>query len=224
MAEDEAAAVGGVDEAASEEVVVAGTGEPKKEDEGERKLFGVPVMSFVKGGTTTSRHDNYIAAWEADAKARRSDDDQMREDADQHGIHRGRLGDIATLHSNQFTDHPEVMRAYVPLEYMGRRGRDVEYLGVGDIVMAQDPAFDDELTLIIFCPKCKDRGLPAGHCIIHLRQSNRSWHLDTRKAGELFVWEGQPLRSAGTVVDGEPFTCARCAWRARIDNNRVWTL
>jgi hypothetical protein len=245
MAEDDKAAAGGSDgdacvgSAAEQGVPRTTLPEPPLPDDAkefvddieksEGKIFGVPLerayaLGFVKGGTTTSRHDNWMAASEADAKKRRAEADAERKIAQEHGIHQGNPGDLASLYSNQFTDHPEVMKAYVPLEYMARRGREVDYLGVGDIIMAQDPAFDDELTLMIFCPKCRDRGLPAGHCIIHLRQSNRSWHLDTRKAGELFVWEGQPMRSAGTVMDGEAFTCARCAWRARIDNNRVWTL
>lgn len=191
----------------------------------ERKIFGkYAPMGFVYGGTHTSAHDKKVAMDEAEAERRRDMQDAERRIADRFGPHRGNPANVAKQYTSQMTDHPEIMKAYVPLVYYGKNHKEVEFEGVGDIVMPQDPAFDNELMLVIFCPKCKEGGMPAGQCILQIRQSNRKWELDTRTAGEMFVFEGKAYRSAGRVMAGEPFTCAQCNWRARIDDNRVLPL
>lgn len=188
------------------------------------KAFGVPLDVFVKGGTTSMRHDRHMAAMSADVKKRQAEADEEKRLAREHNIAKGNMNDIASLTSHEFTDHPEVECAYVPLMYMSPNGKEVDHYGVGDIVMVQDPKMQDELALMIFCPKCRERGLPAWDCIITIRQANRSWHLDRRTAGELFIDpDGQPKHSAGQVVDGEKFHCPRCTWAASIDKNRVIT-
>jgi uncharacterized protein YbaR (Trm112 family) len=103
---------------------------------------------------------------------------------------------------------------------------------LADVTVPADPAYDGELMLLLICPKCKER-LPADHCIIQLRQSNRAWHLDARKAGEVIVWPEwdaaghktiEPHISAGVVMESEKFSCPNCSWRAAIDKNKVWTI
>lgn len=188
------------------------------------KMFGVPLDVFVKGGTTSMAHDRYIAQMEADAEKRRDEADREKALAKKYGIQAGNPNEVAGMFTHEFTDHPEIGKAYVPLMYMTPNGKEVDFYGVGDIIMVQDPKMPDELALLIFCPKCKERGLPASHCIITIRQSNRFWALDRRRSGELFIDpDGQPLHSAGEVVDGERFTCGRCSWAACIDRNRVIT-
>jgi hypothetical protein len=173
---------------------------------------------MVKGGTRSGKHDRYIAQQKAEAEARRADADAERKAA-RTGAEDGQ----ASLYTCQLTDHPDVKQAYVHLTYPGRGAREVLFEGIGDIIMPADPAFPNELALIIFCPQCLKNG-PADHAMCTIRQSNRKWELDTRKAGELFMFEGQPYRSAGIVRDGEPFTCGGCSWRARIDDNKVLSL
>lgn len=189
-------------------------------EEVEASVFGLPVSMFVKGGTSTSAHDRQVAADEADAERRRAIADAERQAAKDHGIAAGDPDSVSTLYSHEFTEHPEFRKAYVLLHYMGRGGREVEHIGVGDIIMPDSPMFKDELAILLFCPKCKER-LPASQCICTVRQGNRKWELDRRSAGELFVFEGQSHRSAGKVMDSEKFTCPRCPWSARIDDNRV---
>lgn len=190
----------------------------------ESSIMNLPLDVFVKGGTTTERHDRWIAEQEADAARRRRESDEEKALAKKFGLHAGNPNEVAGMFTHEFTDHPEVGKAYVPLMYMTPNGKEVDFYGVGDIIMVQDPKMPDELALLIFCPKCKERGLPASHCIITIRQSNRYWELDRRRAGELFLDpDGQPLHSAGQVVDGERFTCGRCNWAACIDKNRVIT-
>jgi len=186
--------------------------------------IGVPLSILVRYGTTTGKHDRAVAEQLAESRARRAEDDAEKRIAKDHGIQRGDPSSVATRYSNQFTDNPEIARAYVPLTYVTRTGREVTHQGVGDIIMVQDPAFENELALILFCPSCIEKaGLPPDQSLVTVRQSNRAWYLDRRTAGELCVFEdGTTFRSAGVVMESELFTCARCSWRARIDHNKVW--
>lgn len=189
-----------------------------------QSAFGVPLDVFVKGGTTSMRHDRHMAAMTADLHRRQAEADEEKRLAKEHSIAHGNMDDIASLTSHEFTDHPEVECAYIPLMYMSPNGKEVDHYGVGDIIMVQDPKIQDELALMIFCPKCREKGLPAWDCIITIRQANRPWFLDRRTAGELFIDpDGLPKHSAGQVVDGEKFHCPRCTWSACIDRNRVFT-
>ncbi len=210
-----------------EDVLAAETREPVPSgtasdvDESEHKIFGVPVDAFVRFGTTSSGHDKLMAQRQAEEEQRRAEDDADRERVKKKGLGAGDPNEIATQYSHEFTEHPEIMRAFVPLQYLSRGPNPRVVLeGVGDIIMPQNPQFENELALMIFCPRCKER-LHAAHCIITIRQSHRYWELDKRGAGELFIWEGEPLRSAGTVMDSEKFTCGRCSWSARIHKNQV---
>jgi len=186
--------------------------------------IGVPLDILVRYGTTTSAHDRSVAEQLAESRRRRAEDDAEKRIAKNHGINSGDPSSVASRYSNQFTDNPEIARAYVPLTYVTRTGREETHKGVGDIIMVQDPAFEGELALILFCPSCIEKaGLPPDQSLVTVRQSNRSWHLDQRTSGELCVFEdGSTFRSAGVIMESEAFTCARCSWRARIDHNKVW--
>ena len=191
---------------------------------GDASPIGVPLAAFVRFGTTTTKHDQSVAAQLAESRRRRAEDDAEKRLARERGLQSGNPDEVASRYSNQFTDNPEIARAYVPLVFLTRTGREETHHGVGDVIMVQDPAFPNELAVILFCPSCIEKfGLPPDQSIITVRQSNRAWHLDTRSAGNLCVFEdGSTFRSAGTIVDGERFTCGRCSWRARIDDNKVW--
>ena len=208
---------------AEERSDVPTTSAPPKSPE-KKKPIGVPMDTFVKFGTTTMAHDKFMAKRKAEEDARRAADDREKRDAREHGLQAGNPGSIASRYTFGFTDNPGVQKAYVPLEYVTRTGREVTHRGRADIIMVQDPAFEGELMLMLFCPMCiEKRGLDPAHAITHVRQSNRKWELDQRGAGELVVDEdGEAYRTAGVVRDGERFTCPRCSWQARVDNNKVW--
>jgi hypothetical protein len=194
-------------------------------EESENKIMGVPLDTFVKYGTSTSAHDKMMAEAEADSKRRRAEADAEKRAAKEHGLAAGNPNSIASQYNHQFTPHNHIGKAYVPLKYVTRSGREVTHEGRADIVQVQDPAFPNELMLLLFCPPCIEKaGLPPAHAIIQIRQSNRRWELDLRGAGELIVdpEDGLAYRSAGTIRDMERFTCPRCSWKARIDDNKVW--
>ena len=189
----------------------------------ERTMFNLPLDVFVKDGTTSSRHDQHMAWMQADARRRRAEADEEKRVAKEHNYKLGHRDNVAGMYNHEFTDHPEVQKAAVPLAYMSLNGKEVECYGMADIFMPQDPKTPDELALMLFCPKCVER-FPADQCIITVRQSNRKWELDRRKAGTVFIDpDGIPQHSAGEVMDSEKFHCPRCSWAACIDKNRVFT-
>ena len=218
-----------VADAPSETARAAETEAPKVVDGG----FGVPIDMFVKGGTTSRRHDRMVAEEEADAERRRDEQAFMRHMASI-PIEEGG----ARMYENRMALNPTGLpteSAKVELTYLRPSGEPEYNHGkplkcLADIIVGMDPLKPEELTLIVVCPQCEQR-MPQGQCQIQIRQSNRNWYLDPRTAGELIAWEEQdelgrkrviPYRSAGRVMDGERFTCPRCDWSARIDNNRVW--
>jgi len=184
----------------------------------QRTVMGYPIEAFVKGGTTTSKHDQWMAESWMDAQHRR----QVL-DAEQ------RVSSVpveqggAKMYTHQFRDSrlPEL---HVPLHYINSKGETV-IEGVGDIRVVDDPAFPGELVLIMFCPRCTQDGrVTPDHAIVQIRQSNRYWALDERTRGEMFVYEGHAYVSAGTVMDCEKFTCPRCDWRGAVHKNCVYTV
>lgn len=196
---------------------------PSTEAPKAREMFGVPLDVFVKDGTTSMRHDQHMAWMQADARRRREEADAEKKVARENSFKLGNRDNVASLFSHEFTDHPEVQKAYIPLAYMSPNGKEVDLYGMGDIFMPQDPKTPDELALMLFCPKCVQR-FPADQCIITVRQSNRHWELDRRKAGQIFIDpDGMPQHSAGEIMDSEKFHCPRCSWAACIDRNKVYT-
>jgi len=204
---------------------------PAAPEEGPREIMGLPVDMFVKGGTTSMRHDRMVQQEEAEAERRRDEHDAMKRMAqvpvDQGG---------AMMFNNQLQPNPQGVPMETPkveLVYLTAGGEPEYNKGkplkcLADILVGMDPAHPEELTLVLVCPSCETR-MPQGQCQIQLRQTNRKWELDTRAAGTLILWEEEvgnrkvvrTYRSAGVVMESERFTCPRCPWSARIDKNRV---
>lgn len=193
----------------------------------QRSLFGFPMEVFVKGGTTSTRHDNHVAELHADAERRRDEQDAER-----------RLAMIpveeggAKMYTNQLSENPEVQKAYVLLDFVTSRGEPIYEGGrpmqcLADIVTVGAT----EMALIIACPSCKNRGTPLDQCQLRIRQSNKNWELSPKRYGEIIPWTedydrvtGKPIikiyKNAGTVVESERFSCP-CGWTARIYDNKI---
>jgi hypothetical protein len=172
---------------------------------------------FVRGGTTSFGHDMELQKNIAEADARRLEADKER----------GLVKDGARVYTNKLSENGSIPQAYVLLDYLTAKGEPLYDHGVpvqclADLQML-NPLDPGELTLTIVCPSCIARG-PKGSqqfSQLRIRQKNRSWHLDTRTAGELIVFEGHPYRSAGMIMDSEVIRCGECGWAARIDKNKV---
>lgn len=192
----------------------------------EKKLFGLPMEVFVRGGSSTFANDKRVAELKADAERRRAIADKERA-LSRLPIEQGG----ARMFTNHLTDNAGVDQAYVELQFLNRRGEPWYEFGepvkcLADVVMVSAT----ELALVIVCPSCKAKGLPLDQCQLRIRQSNKAFDLDTGKAGELILWtEGnnpdgtkiiKPYRSAGVVRESEKFRCD-CGWSARISMNKV---
>jgi len=190
-------------------------------------LFGLPLASFVRGGTPTMAHERAVAEQEADAEKRRDIAAEERRIArvpiDQGG---------GKMYQQRFTATPGVPQAYVLLDYLTSRGEPMLYLGqplqcLADLTISGEQigsdgfgAHSQEMTLHIVCPACIARGMPQGQAQLTIRQSNKHWQLDTNGAGMPIIFENQAYSSAGRVVECERFRCP-CGWAARIYNNKV---
>lgn len=194
---------------------------------GSPPTLSVPMAAFVRGGgavMSTSEWDS-IQRFEQDAERRR-DVAAMEKKIAKIPIEHGG----GRIYEHRLTSAPEIEQGYVLLEWVNGRNEKTGLQCLADVQAitahanekaAQSANEQVELQLVLVCPRCKERGIPQGQCQLAVRQSNRSWHLDQRHAGEIIAFEGAVYRSAGRVVDSEPIRCPRCAWRARIHNNMV---
>lgn len=191
-------------------------------------------VALVRGGTHTTAHDNAAAERLHDAEQRRAVFDRETAAAanpDGQGS--------ATLYTHNLADNGPSAKAPVAVvvcDVLNRHGQPTHDGGVPvqsviDVDLVAEPAFFGEQMLVMFCPRCVERGEPAQDCIIQVRQSNKAWELDARGAGEQIqflthndsgVVAVEHFISAGTIIESERFTCARCEWTARITENRIW--
>lgn len=134
------------------------------------------------------------------------------------------------MYSHSLTDHPDVAKGEIVLDVLDRHGNPVEYAGVkvqclADLMVGAGQT-ETELTLIIVCPRCAQRGVKSlGDCQLRIHQSNRYFEFVPADKQEIVTFNpggGAPKSvhiSAGTIRESEPFKCGDCNWRARITNN-----
>lgn len=201
---------------------------PATVDETAPTLFGHPLDMFVRGGTHTSGHDRMMAERVADAERRRDVAAKERQLAAVPIEDGG-----AQMFTNNMALNPQAEAASVLLKYCTPRG-EVKHANGDEIYCVAEVLMmgGGDLAVQLVCLRCKERGVHQGECQLLVRQSNRKWHLDTRgwdgssasfphKAGQPFMFDGKPYRSAGVICDSERFSCPNCSWSARIDGNRV---
>lgn len=187
-------------------------------------VMGLPMAAFVRGGgTTSSRHDRAVAEQHADAEARRDDADAAKE---------RQLAKIpieaggGVMFGGRMLPSADAEAAVILLVYLSPSG-DIQYESGEEFQCLADLTVleDNELCLVLVCPRCKSRDVPQDQCQLRVRQSNRHFEFSPKGAGELIVFKDgfteKAYKSAGTIVESERFTCAQCGWAARIVNNRV---
>lgn len=199
-------------------------------------------MGFVKGGTATSKSEQLYERRFQEAEARRDGKDLSPDEreAQKRAIRVDAQRDMDTalaqaaeqgdgvMAANQFTRHPEIPKAYIPLAYVNSKGDPIiiggqEVICQADLIVGMDSARPTELTLIFVCPRCMQQGQKHEQdCQIQMRQSNKRFEFVAGKGPKTFVHMGKTFRSAGMIIESEPFRCPDCGWRARISENRVW--
>lgn len=180
-------------------------------------------MGFVKGGTSTTKSEQLYEQRYQEAERRRDIADAEKRVA---GVPVEQGG--GQLHVSQLTRHPEIPKAYIPLTYVDSHGQPIvingeEVLCQADLIIGMDPTEPLELTLILVCPRCQQRGHKhLQDCQLTVRQKNKWFEFRASMGPATFVHHGQTYKSAGMIIESEAFRCPDCDWRARIDHNRVW--
>lgn len=207
--------------------------EPKPAPVEPPQVYGMPADMFVRGGTTSWKHDQAQAQLTFESEARRNTQDRERAIAatplDQGG---------GKLYGGPLTPHKDVEQGLVELFYVNSKGEKMFELGeavrcLADIMIINQETM--ELAIILVCMNCKKNGVPQDRCQMRVMQSNKRWELSTKRAGDMIPWKEPVLnpvtgeidmvtrlyRSAGTIVETEKFRCYQCNWEARISDNRV---
>lgn len=190
------------------------------------------LTAFVKGGVTSTKHDNWLAKKLADAKRRRAEEDAKFKAAaknPQHArIHQNKLGGLK--------NHPVAV-----LGIRHPKDHSIQDWMVCEITQNTEAAEGVvDLMLMMQCPRCIfTHHRPPEETIMHIRQSNRMWHLDRRTkaerspnpimricAGDLWVnpeEKGEVHIVAGMVTTDDWCHCPICDWVFKIDDSIVHT-
>lgn len=194
-----------------------------------RTVMGLPMAAFVRGGTTSSRHDRFAAEQHLDAEARRNDADAAKErELARTPLEQG--GGV--MFGGRFLPAADAGGSFVLLVYLNPKGEVLyesgeEFQCLADLTVLEG----GELCLVIVCPACLTRGVHHDQCQMRVRQTNKHFEFSTKGAGDLIVFKEydhvlekfveKVYKSAGTIVESERFRCDQCGWTARIVNNRV---
>src|SRR6185369_2146993 len=130
--------------------------DPDKKDEA--KVFEAPKDVFVKGGTTSWRHDQAEAQLTWESERRRDVAAAEKRIAAVPVEHGG-----GVIHGGALTEHQDVEQAYVELFYLNAKGEQLYDFGEPVRCLADITLVDDatrELCFILICPRCKERGVP----------------------------------------------------------------
>jgi len=187
--------------------------------------------TFVKNGVTSTKHDRWMAHKQADAKRRRAEEAKKFE--------------IAAKSPHEARIRQESLGGQKhPCAVLGiRHPKDFEVMDwmVCEITQQATPDGKDvDLMLMMSCPRCiRSYNRPPDDCIMHIRQSNRMWHLDQRTketrqpnpilhtcAGELWVNpedKSEVIIVAGMVTTDDWCKCPICSWEFKIDDSIVYT-
>lgn len=184
----------------------------------------LPQAMWVRGGTTSQRHDEEVARSRADADARRA-----VEDARERLVLDNPLE--ARLRSLNLTDSSRdpCIVLYVRDTPKIRAPEDLKSEQSCELISQPLPyqfrgaAF--QLILQMICPACfyrHDRRMSEAQ--IHVQQINRYFWLDEKRKGELVVLQnGDTVFLAGEVTSETSMTCPNlgCGFRFRIEKNVI---
>ena len=178
------------------------------------------IQALVRGGTTTGAYDKEMQQRLADAEVRRAEDEADRKIA-QIPIEKGG-GLMFERKLTDETSNPRVHVTYV--------GRTKEKISEQLCELVFDELMGDHM-LIFVCPECSRRGVPSGFAQCHAKSKHRSWHVDTRGAGEVKAVRNSDSAggieyyvSAGTIMDTDVLRCdgVNCGCAFKIHKNVMY--
>jgi hypothetical protein len=176
---------------------------------------------IIKGGTTSSSFDEEVQRFKKDAESRREVDEKEK-----------KLGQIpidkggALLFERRMED--KLTSPRVLLNYVGW-GREVIEQQLCELIL-DDTVIPNQHVLVFVCPECVRRGIPMELAQLHVRDSHRAWHIDTRGAGEVKAVSDSSVEGgiefythAGSIDDTEDLACSgfNCGSVYRISKNNL---
>jgi len=197
------------------------------DDAAPKKEVELPLMSFVRGGTTSAGHDALIAKSDAEARGRQQQYDAMTQaSAD--------AGEASRQYTNKlggFSSH-----AAIVLALRNRKDAKIE-----NYLMCELTDQGDHLELNMICPHCAATPGASWRSQFKVSQANRGWSLDTRTASQRKpnpvvpanqgwvagdIWRNpepphEVLTIAGTITTHGPIKCPTCGWTFNIDDSIV---
>jgi len=190
-------------------------------DSGGKAADGVPTI-IVKGGTSRGSYDREVQRRKADAEHRRQKQDAMyrrRDHARQHGDI-ARIGETSLLNQSS----PRLVLNYLNADGSLRQQCKSEIT----VVPKKDRPNEWETVFALVCPRCLERGLPAGESQMLVRDSHRKFDIDERKKGTVimldYAWGyREPVVIAGTVTCHDVIRCSNynCNYAVRIEDSKV---
>jgi hypothetical protein len=186
----------------------------------EPKVGGVP-MAFVRGGTTS-------AQWDADKARQRQASEERRayQDRQYDAVEaaQGSLDTKAALLSRgsvNFKTNPKVVIEYIFRDAALNREALCE---IAIVPHPQDPS-ENDMILVIVCPRCLERTGHMDDAQLMIRESHRKFWIDTDRAR---IWTNPVDRSvhnlAGDVTANDRCQCSAlgCQWAFRIEKSKLW--
>lgn len=203
------------------------------------KPVELPMAGWVKGGTTSARHDEQVARQRADAEYRRAEEDRRRALARDNP-----LDDVARVMQTGNAIRQREMQlggdsyAQVVLGVKMPKESELVFLQTAELF---SPMGDSELMLQMCCMRCIYRfGRTMSEAQTRIRQSHRDFSIDQRKrdqrkpnpllgicAGDIWVNPEDPnevITVAAMVTTHGWQTCDAlgCGWQFRIDDSIIY--
>jgi hypothetical protein len=196
-----------------------------------------PKLTFVKGGTSTAASEKLYESRYREAEERRDQADADRavargqkkvkvEETGSELLLPGQPGG-GVQYTNQFTENAQVPQGYLHFTYHDSKLNQVGE-GYADLLIGTNPDDPRELMVVLVCRWCQaDTHKHQQDNQIRITQSNKYFEFRPGVGPPTFelIDDASGLseiyRSAGTIVESEPFTCPDCGTRMRIDMNRV---
>jgi len=195
-----------------------------------KNVLTAPMSAWVKNGSTSAKHDAWLAAKLANAKQRRAEEDKKHAIAAKDPAH-------ARVREKSLGGRKKHPCAVLGLRHPKDNAiKDWMICEITD----QESSSGPDLMLMMQCPRCiHTYHRPPEETIMHIRQSNRMWHLDQRTkderrknpllktcAGEIWVSpedKTEVVVVAGMVTTDDWCHCPICDWTFKIDDSVVWT-
>lgn len=191
-----------------------------------RRIAGLPMEMFVKGGTTSDTWDREQAALDRQTDYLQEHQDQQRQIVEKVSTEGGGIASIASMNLAS-RQNPKVVIEYCHRDSVLNR----ECLSELFTYPNESDPTKTELGLVLVCPKCLRRTGRQSRSQLMIRSHIRQFYLrpvtDPDFPADKRVWvnrlDGQPHQIAGTITTHDAISCTAlgCQWKFRIDDSKL---